>query len=577
MSRGRVAAGPADARRAPVGIARPADHVDSPDGPGEGVPGRGGSWGVLEWGRWCWRQVTSMRTALLLLLALAVAAVPGSLVPQRSSDPNGVTQYFDDNPELAPIVDSLQGFDVYTSVWFSSIYLLLFVSLIGCVVPRTRHHLQALRAAPPRTPSRLSRMPAHTVRTVTAADAPDGDAAAAAVESAREMLRKDGYRVVVFEGSRRSVSAERGYLRETGNLVFHTALVGVLVTVGIGGGFGYQGQRVLVEGQTFVNSLAAYDSINPGRFFREDALEPYSLTLDRLDVTYEKEGTASAGLPTDYTASVSTRRQNIPGADDATVKVNEPLSIGGTEVYLLGNGYAPRITVRDPAGDVAFSDVIPFPPQDSFLTSLGVVKVPDGLAEQVGLIGFFYPDQAKGANGAYRSEFPDVRDPMLTLNVYQGDLGLNGGVPRSVYALDTSGMTQLAGGDTGVEALELRPGETRPLPGGLGTVSFDGVSRFAAFDISHDPTKGVVLFFSICILAGLLASLFVPRRRMWVAARVGSDGSVELEYAGLARGDDPLLDAAVSGFADRHHAAVTGGPSPAGVPGFSRSADRAGS
>jgi len=99
-----------------------------------------------------------MRTALFLLLLLAIAAVPGSLVPQRSSDPNGVTQYFADNPDLAPALDTIQAFDVYSSAWFSAIYLLLFVSLIGCVIPRTRHHLQALRAKPPKTPARLARL-----------------------------------------------------------------------------------------------------------------------------------------------------------------------------------------------------------------------------------------------------------------------------------------------------------------------------------------------------------------------------------------------------------------------------------
>jgi cytochrome c biogenesis protein len=112
------------------------------------------------WSRWIWRQLTSMRTALLLLLLLAIAAVPGSVFPQRSADPNGVTQYFDNNPQLAPVLDALQLFDVYTSVWFSAIYILLFISLIGCVVPRTGVHWKNLRSTPPAAPKLFSRMPA---------------------------------------------------------------------------------------------------------------------------------------------------------------------------------------------------------------------------------------------------------------------------------------------------------------------------------------------------------------------------------------------------------------------------------
>src|SRR5689334_12823418 len=132
-------------------MSRPLDHIDvRPPGPGRITEP---ALGFTGWMRWMWRQLTSMRVALFLLLLLALAAVPGSLVPQRSSDPNGVVQYFKNNPGLAPVLDKLQAFDAYTSFWFSSIYLLLFISLIGCVLPRTIHHLRSLRATPPKTPA----------------------------------------------------------------------------------------------------------------------------------------------------------------------------------------------------------------------------------------------------------------------------------------------------------------------------------------------------------------------------------------------------------------------------------------
>src|SRR5690606_4047159 len=183
--------------------------------------------------RFFWRQLTSMRTALVLLLLLALAAIPGSLVPQRSSDPNGVVQYFEANPNLAPVLDSFQLFDVYGSVWFSAIYLLLFVSLIGCVIPRTLHHLKALRSRPPRTPARLERLEAFTTREVTGDDV----SVESLIDSARDLLARRHYRVARFESrGALSLSAERGYLRETGNLMFHTALLGVLISVGVGGG-----------------------------------------------------------------------------------------------------------------------------------------------------------------------------------------------------------------------------------------------------------------------------------------------------------------------------------------------------
>jgi cytochrome c biogenesis protein len=582
-------------RSDPDALSRPDDHIDSPDLEPDAASVAQPKLGFVGWLRFAWRQLTSMRTALLLLLLLAIAAVPGSLVPQRSSDPNGVTQYFADNPDLAPVLDGFQMFDVYTSVWFSSIYLLLFVSLIGCVIPRTKHHFEALRARPPRTPARLSRLAGYTERPLepagrvaaqphieTASEDLDmrspaasaarstTEAADAAIAAAAVQLKQAGYRVERYElRGEASVSAERGYLRETGNLVFHTALLGVLVAVGIGGGFGFSGQRVVVEGQSFVNTLAAYDSFNPGRFFDDTTLDPYRLTLEDLDAVYETQNQEAIGQAIDFTANVSVQGQG--GESEAgVVKVNAPLRVHGTDVYLLGNGYAPTITVRDPDGEVVFTDAVPFLPQDANLTSIGVVKVPDGLEDQLGMVGFLYPTQTTLPSGAYTSSYPDLIYPVLTLNVYQGDLGIDGGEPTSVYTVDPSSMEQLTGGSTGVDSIELMPGETVELPNGLGSVTFENVSpdagdtdaaeadysqsvsRFASFDIHDDPSQGWVLVFAVLIIAGLLVSLFVPRRRMWVKAARRPDGTVVLEYAGLARGEDPGLEDAVRAFADKH-------------------------
>ncbi|HEU4806973.1 MAG TPA: cytochrome c biogenesis protein ResB [Homoserinimonas sp.] len=543
-------------------MSRPSDHIDSPIPEPKGDRITQPKLDLIGYLRFFWRQLTSMRTALFLLLLLAIAAIPGSLVPQRTSDPNGVIKYFEDNPDLAPILDNLQAFDVYTSVWFSSIYLLLFLSLIGCVIPRTMHHLKALRTPPPKTPARLDRLAGFTTNSFSASGTPEASvSAASAIESARALLRRSGYRARLFDGPQLSVSAERGYLRETGNLVFHTALIGVLASVAIGGGFAYSGQKVVVEGQPFVNVLADYSSFNPGRFFDESALTPYRMVLDDFDVVYERDNFNAYGFPTDFTADVSV---HVPGEDSYRdqVKVNHPLHVLGNETYLLGNGYAPHITVTDGEGNIAFTGTVPFLSQDANLTSIGVVKVPDAVPEQLGLVGFFYPTAEELETGAFTSAFPDLRGPLLTFNVFTGDLGVDDGIPRSVYALNTDKMTQVAGRGTDVPGLELRPGEAVELPNGLGTVTFDdltessadgtSVPRFASFDIHHDPSQGWVLTFAILVILGLLTALFVPRRRLWVKAIELPDGGIRLEYAGLARGDDPTLDAAVADLAERH-------------------------
>jgi cytochrome c biogenesis protein ResB len=121
-------------------------------------------------------------------------------------------------------------------------------------------------AQPVDAPARMQRFPGYAKVTSTTS-------AMAVLDRAEAHLRKGGYRVVRRAGS---VSAERGYIRETGNLIFHFSLMGVLVAAGFGGGFSYNGQRVLVEGEVFVNNLASYDSFSPGVFFDENNLQPFS-------------------------------------------------------------------------------------------------------------------------------------------------------------------------------------------------------------------------------------------------------------------------------------------------------------
>ena len=474
------------------------------------------------WGRWFWRQLTSMRTALFLLLLLALAAIPGSLYPQRSADPNGVRLYYDQQPEFATLLDSLQLFDVYTSVWFSAIYILLFVSLVGCVLPRTQVHLNALRAKPVETPQKLERMPAYL----------SGAAEADQLGRAEQVLKARGFRVRRLEDS---VSAEKGYLKETGNLVFHYSLVLLLIAVGVGGGFSFSGQRVLVEGDTFVNNLASYDAFSPGPLFFENELQPFSMTLEDFEVVYDLRNPANLGQPVDFVANV-TLDDGLSSAN-SDIRVNFPLEAPGANVFLTGNGFAPVITLYDGVGNIAFSGPVVFLPQDSNMTSLGVIKAPDALPEQIGIIAFFYPTAQELESGAYASIYPDPIDPLLTMNVYLGDLGLDAGIPRNVYALDITDLDLIAGRDGPNPPIELRVGETAELPGGAGFISFDGLKRFASLDVAYNPGGLWIMVFAFIALVAIVFSLSVRRRRVWVRQAAG-----KIEYAALARGDDEGLE-----------------------------------
>ena len=106
-----------------------------------------------------WRRLTAMRTALILLFLLAVAAVPGSLLPQRPLNPDKTDAYIAAHGAWGRFLDRIGMFDVFGSVWFAAIYLLLAISLVGCLVPRIRQHARAVVRKPLPAPRNLSRLP----------------------------------------------------------------------------------------------------------------------------------------------------------------------------------------------------------------------------------------------------------------------------------------------------------------------------------------------------------------------------------------------------------------------------------
>lgn len=489
--------------------------------------------------RWAWTQLTSMRTALFLLLLLAVAAVPGSLFPQRPANPAVVAQHIKNNPDFGKLLDSLQLYDVYSSAWFSAIYILLFISLIGCVVPRAIAHYKALRSQPPRTPRRLSRLPEYGTLVIPA-DA--GIPPALAIADAAGLLKKRGYRVEVRDDDARpSLGAERGFLKEVGNLVFHTSLIGVLICVAIGGMFGYRGQKILVEGDTFVNTLIGYDNFAPGVNFQSSQLDLFTVTLNKFDVRFDRESTKQFGQPIDFTAAVTTREGADGKPQEQLLKVNEPVYFGETGMFLVGNGYAPVITVKDGNGDTAFSGPVVSIPTDGVFTSTIVAKVPDARPSQLGFAGFFLPAAAKNADGVAYSFDPDPFNPQLNLNSYYGDLGLDAGNPQNVYNLDVQKLTQLNGRGLPAGGIVLNAGQTYTLPEGKGSISFDGLKRYIGVDIRAVPGQAGVLVFALLAVAGLMGSLYVNRRRVWVRTGTHDDGRTMVEYGLLARGEDHRL------------------------------------
>ena len=489
------------------------------------------------WLRWGWRQLTSMRTALILLFLLAVGAIPGSVLPQEGTDAGAVQQYYASHPGLAPWLNHFGLFNVFASPWFAAIYLLLFASLVGCVVPRCFRLAGTARTPPPRAPRNLARLP-HSSSYESALSP------AAAVAGAAAVLGGQRFRLRTSDpgGPDHWVSAEKGYLREAGNLLFHLALLGVLLSIAAGGLFGYKADKLLVEGQSFADTTSALDEFHPGRLVSGSDLPPFTMTLNKFTATYIESG-ESLGQPSNFDADVT--YASSPGAQPGTyhVRINDPLNVDSLKVYLIGHGYAPEFRVTGANGSVTYDEATPFiPASTSTFLSDGVVKAPGAKAgTDLGFMGVFVPT-AISNNGTLESIFPAADAPAVSLIAYYGDLGMNSGVSQSVYQLDTTAMAKLSGSPH-----LLTPGQTWTLPGGRGSITFVGVKQWVSLAITYDPGQVPALVCGILALAGLLLSFFVRRRRVFVRAvpavlsstgpGTGSSTGSVVTVGGLTRSD----------------------------------------
>ncbi|RVW01568.1 cytochrome c biogenesis protein ResB [Rhodococcus spongiicola] len=505
-----------------------------------------------------WRGLTSMRTALVLLFLLAFAAIPGALLPQRSLNEGKVDEYIAARPTLGPIMDRLELFDVFGSFWFTAVYVLLFVSLVGCIVPRCVEYAKALRAKPVAAPRNLSRLPHHHVETVD--EAPE-----AVAGRVRSHLR--GWRVEQRSGGERAkhtgeitLSAEKGFLREAGNLVFHLSLVALLISIAAGKLFHYEGNVIIVANGgpgICTTSPAVFDSFRAGNERDGTGMTPLCVKVNDFTADYLDNGQAEM-----FTSNISYQVGDDLTSNtwrDAQLKVNHPLRVAGDRVYLQGHGYAPTFTVTFPNGETR-TETLQWAPEDAttFLSS-GAMRFdpPGGLypneddrrKNQIAIEGLFAPTAVFDGN-LLSSGFPDLIDPAVAIDIYKGDTGLDTGFPQSIFSLNEELINQ--GRLVKQERVNLFPGESATLADGT-EVRFDGAVDFVNLQVSHDPAQQWVLVSSLVMMAGLLVSLVVKRRRVWVriypetapgkgpetasATLAANERRTVVELGGLARTD----------------------------------------
>jgi cytochrome c biogenesis protein len=334
---------------------------------------------------------------------------------------------------------------------------------------------------------------------------------------------------VRIDDENKYVAAEKGYLREVGNLVFHLAIVGMILAVGIGVLFSYRGQMLVREGTAVSSTPTQFTSLSFGTAVSVSDLPAVTVKLNKFTAEFER-GEVQRGAARVFIADVTVQSQSE--TKDIKIEVNKPLFVDGSKWFLVGHGYAPRVEIKNQDGDVIFSDSVIMLPRDGNFSSEGAIKLPNG-QDGLGFITAFLP--TADFSGQPFSIFPSPDNPVLLLSAWRGDLGLDSGIPQNVFNLDVSELDR-------VGIVSLQPGDIWKLPRNLGTVEFIGVERFVTFDVASSPGAAPALGFAILAIVGLIVGLYVRSRRIWVKQL--PDGSYQI--GALSRSDQPGLDSDIA-------------------------------
>ncbi|MBB1008502.1 cytochrome c biogenesis protein ResB, partial [Dietzia sp. SLG510A3-3B2-2] len=394
---------------------------------------------------------------------------------------------------------------------------------------------------PPLTPRNLSRLPHHAAYRTKATP-----------EQAADQIRRElKGRVRRNDGDGRvpgtiELSTERGYSREVGNIVFHFGLLALLVMFAAGKFVYAEGMRVIVaneESPAFCNTTpSAYDSFRAGLLVDGTDLEQFCIKVEDFRADYLPNGQAEMFTSNvRYTEEVTTTDPDT--WEPFEMRVNHPLRIGSTRVYLQGHGFAPTFTVTFPNGETR-TDTQHWSPTElqTFLSS-GIMRFdpPAGMypdlaerrTQQIAIQGLFAPT-AQFEGTLLSSRFPRMDDPAVAIDVYRGDAGLDTGRPQSVFSLEPD---LIESGALNREArVNLKPGESTTLPDGT-EVRFDGAEEFVNIQVSSDPTQIWVGVSAAVMMAGLVLSLMVRRRRIWARVSVDDDEVTRVDLGGLAKTD----------------------------------------
>jgi cytochrome c biogenesis protein len=428
-----------------------------------------------------WRFLGSTKLAVILLIAVLLGALVGTLFPQltpgTAADPAASARWLTAAREkygfLFGLYWALGLFDVYHSPWFLALIAALVLNTVVCTVDRLRVLWRAVTAKPgveqgdtfyERIPHRVS---------LGVASVEQGEQALG-----RVLGRRRYHAVVERQVGVTYLFAERNRLARLATLVTHTSLV-LLVLGTLWSGWGGWRERAVALGPG-----QAYD-VGHGQSFavRSDGLE-----IERYP----------SGQPSDYRAHLVVMEKGAE-VKRRTVRVNDPLTYRGVSFYLYSYGPAGRVRATDAEGQ-------PVP-----------LQAESGQEVTSGEVTLNFAGEGDGQEVVVPS-----RDlTMRLVFYYQG--------PSLFVQAIRSGETRPFGAGT------VRGGDSLK----IGDVTFEfALDRYIVLQVVHDPGFKWVILAGFLAMGGLITSFYFPHNRLWARVTAGElwlAGRTERDAVGFER------------------------------------------
>ena len=416
------------------------------------------------------RSLTSMRTAVALMLAIGVLALIGAVIAQappvvvadRRAYVGWVTLMRATYGPWTALLDALQLFTVFESIWFRAATALLTASILACSVRRARRLRASIRRPLVAVSAGFFEHAGQRASFVTPLDPVR---AAGAVRSALAARR---LRVVVDAGSNATtVNAERRRLAVVGSIALHLSLVVILLGAVVGATAGFRNPRLIVP-------VGSRLDVGAGTGLSVLAL--------RFSDTYYLDG-----RPSDYASDLVLFRDGAPVAEQ-TVRVNEPLRYDGVSFYQSTFGAAATLSIADRSGTVLFDGSVALASTSrDGRRSMGSLALP-GIGRTVYLSG--------PASGTVD---PLVRAGELRVEVVDGPSA----TPMASTVLSQGVETPLA---------DLR-------------ITFLREGRFTGLIVARDPGAPVVGLGAALLAIGVCVVVLLPNRRFWILIEPSGSGS----------------------------------------------------